>query len=166
MKVSVVAIDGTKMEANASLAANRTHEGLTKEIEKADVRPHLLEQHCRRDVKRMLAEAEATDAEEDRLYGEKRGDELPEELRTEKGRIERLRECPDCPLLRMSGPAGKERLEREAAERAAEQQRKIDERAAKEAETGRKLRGRKPKEPDPTPAKSAKANACKPGRSW
>ena len=84
VKVSVVAIDGTKMEANAALAANRTHEGLTKEIEK--------------DVKRMLAEAEATDAEEDRLHGEKRGDELPEELRTEKGRIERLRECQDCPL--------------------------------------------------------------------
>ncbi len=71
VKVSVVAIDGTKMEANAALAANRTHEGLTKEIEK--------------EVKRMLAEAEATDAEEDRLYGEKRGDELPEELRTENG---------------------------------------------------------------------------------
>ena len=53
-----MAIDGTKMEANASLAANGTHEGLTKEIEK--------------DVKRMLAEAEATDAEEDRPYGEKR----------------------------------------------------------------------------------------------
>ena len=135
VKVRVVAIDGTKMEANAALAANRTHEGLTKEIEE--------------DVKRMLAEAEATDAEEDRLYGEKRGDELPEELRTEKGRIERLREC-------------KERLEREAAERAAEQQRKIDERAAKEEATGKKLRGRKPKEPDPTPEAKAKANVTDP----
>jgi len=135
VKVRVVAIDGTKMEANASLAANRTHEGLTKEIEKA--------------VKRMLAEAEATDAEEDRLYGEKRGDELPEELRTEKGRIARLRECRD-------------RLEREAAERAAEQQRKIDERAAKEESTGKKLRGRKPKAPDPTPEAKAKANVTDP----
>jgi transposase len=135
VKVRVVAIDGTKMEANAALAANRTHEGLAKEIEK--------------DVKRMLAEAEATDAEEDRLYGEKRGDELPEELRTEKGRIERLRECKD-------------RLEREAAERAAEQQRKIDERAAKEEASGKKLPGRKPKEPDPTPEAKAKANVTDP----
>ena len=114
----------------------------------------------------MLADAEGTDAQEDHLYGEKRGDELPEELRTEKGRIERLRECPECPLLQMSGPAGKDRLEREAAERAASQQRKIDERAAKEESTGKKLRGRKPKEPDPTPSSKAKANACKPGRSW
>ena len=135
VKVSVVAIDGTKMEANASLAANRTHEGLTTEIEK--------------EVKRILAEAEATDAEEDRLHGEKRGDELPEELRTEKSRIERLREC-------------KERLEREAAERAAEQQKKIDERAAKEEETGKKLPGRKPKEPDPTSPEKAKANVTDP----
>jgi hypothetical protein len=143
VKVGVVAIDGTKMEANASLAADRTHEGLTQEIEK--------------DVKRMLAEAEAADAEEDRLYGEKRGDELPEELRTEKGRIERLREC-------------KERLEREAAEGAAEQQRKIDpkgralrgERAAKEEATGKKLRGRKPAAPDATPDGKAKANVTDP----
>ena len=135
VKVGIVAIDGTKVAANASLAANRTHDGLTQEIEK--------------DVKRMLAEAEAADAEEDRLYGEKRGDELPEELRTEKGRIERLREC-------------KERLEREAAERAAEQQRKIDERAVKEEATGKKLRGRKPAAPDPTPSEKAKANVTDP----
>jgi len=135
VKVGVVAIDGTKMEANAALAANRTHSGLEKEIE--------------REVKKMLSEAEATDAEEDRLYGEARGDELPEELRTQKSRIERLREC-------------KARLEREAAERAAEQERKIAERAAKEAATGKKLRGRKPKEPDPTPEEKAKANVTDP----
>jgi transposase len=129
VKVGVVALDGTK------IAANRTHEGLEKEIAK--------------EVARMLAEAESTDAAEDRRHGSKRGDEMPEELRTQKSRIERLREC-------------KERLEREAAERAAEQQRKIDERAAKEAETGEKLRGRKPKEPDPDPPPEAKANVTDP----
>ncbi len=134
-KVGVVAIDGTKMEANAALAANRTHSGLDKEI--------------KREVTKMLAEAETVDREEEKLYGEKRGDELPDELRTQKTRLERLREC-------------KERLEREALERAAEQQRKIDERAAKEEATGKKLRGRKPKEPDPTPEAKAKANVTDP----
>jgi transposase len=119
VKVGVVALDGTKVAGNAALSANRTHEGLEKEIA--------------REAAKMLAEAESTDAEEDRRHGSKRGDEMPEELRTQKSRIERLREC-------------KERLEREAAERAAEQQKKIDERAAKEAETGQMLRGRKPKE--------------------
>jgi transposase len=135
VKVGVVALDGTKIAANAALAANRTHEGLEKEIA--------------REVAKMLAEAESTDAEEDRRHGPRRGDEMPEELRTRDGRIARLREC-------------KERLEREAAERAAEQQRKIDERAAKEAETGEKLRGRKPKEPDPEPPPEAKANVTDP----
>ena len=135
VKVGVVAIDGTKIAANAALAANRTHEGLVKELEK--------------EAAKMLAEAESTDAEEDRQHGSKRGDEMPEELRTQKSRLARLREC-------------KERLEREAAERAAEQQRKIDERAAKEAEAGQKLRGRKPKEPDPEPPPKAKANVTDP----
>jgi transposase len=135
VKVGVVALDGTKIAANAALAANRTHAGLVKEIEK--------------EVGKMLAEAESVDAGEDRRYGKKRGDELPEDMRTQKTRLQRLREC-------------KERLEREAEERAAEQQRKIDERAAKEAETGEKLRGRKPAEPDPRPDGDAKANVTDP----
>jgi hypothetical protein len=135
VKVGVVAIDGTKVAANAALSANRTHEGLGKEIE--------------REVAKMLAEAESVDAEEDARYGKRRGDELPEGLRTQKSRIERLREC-------------KERMERAAEERAAEQQRKIDERAAKERETGERLRGRKPNEPDATVEPEAKANVTDP----
>lgn len=135
VKVGTVALDGTKVEGNAALAANRTHKGLDKEIG--------------REVAKMLAEAESVDREEDEKYGSKRGDELPEDMRVQKTRIERLREC-------------KERLEKEAAERAAEQQKKIDERAAKEAEAGRKLPGRKPKEPDPTPDEKAKANVTDP----
>ncbi len=135
VEVGVVAIDGTKVKANASLAANRTHEAIEKEI--------------KREVTKMLSEAEAVDCEEDGKYGKKRGDELPEDMRVRKTRIARLREC-------------KERLERGAQERAAEQQKRIDERAAKEEATGKKLRGRKPKEPDPTPSEKAKANVTEP----
>ena len=135
VKVGVVAIDGTKVKANAALAANRTHEAIEKEI--------------KREVTKMLTEAETVDREEDGRYGKKRGDELPEELRVRKTRVARLREC-------------KARLEREAQERAASQQKKIDERAAKEEAAGKKLRGRKPKEPDPTPSEKAKANVSEP----
>jgi transposase len=131
VKLGKVSIDGTKMKASAALAANRTHEGLAKEI------------------KKILAEAEAVDREEDRRYGKKRGDELPEDMRNQKTRVARLKEC-------------KERLEKEAEERAAQKQKKIDERAAKEEATGKKLRGRKPKEPDPTPSSKAKANVTDP----
>ncbi len=135
VKVGVVAIDGTKVKANAALAANRTHSGLEKEI--------------KREVTKMLSEAETVDREEDGRHGRRRGDELPEDMRVRKTRLERLREC-------------KERLEREARERAASQQKKIDERAAREEATGKKLRGRKPCAPDPTPSEEAKANVTEP----
>ncbi len=65
VRVGVVAIDGTKLAANASREANRDYERIAREI---------------------LAEAKATDAAEDELYGEARGDELPEQLRTREGR--------------------------------------------------------------------------------
>jgi transposase len=61
----VVAIDGTKMLANANRDQNVDYERIAREI---------------------LEEAKATDAAEDELYGDKRGDELPEELTTPEGR--------------------------------------------------------------------------------
>ncbi len=43
---------------------------------------------------KILAEAERVDAEEDVLYGEEnRGDELPEELRSSQGRLQRLQQA-------------------------------------------------------------------------
>src|SRR5260370_8184893 len=68
----VVAVDGTRMEANASESANRTAEELAAEV---------------------LAEAEATDAAEDARYGEARGDEMPPEWAGRSGRRERVREA-------------------------------------------------------------------------
>lgn len=132
VKVGIVALDGSKIKANAALEANRTYE------------------HIEREVKKMLAEAEARDAEEDRLYGaDKRGDELPEDLAERTSRRARLAAC-------------KKRLEEEAAQAAAGQQSKIKERQAQEAETGTRKRGRKPKEPDATPAADEKANPTDP----
>jgi transposase len=65
VKGGVVAIDGTRIAGNASPEANCEFEQIAREI---------------------LAEAMATDEAEDELYGEARGDELPEELRTREGR--------------------------------------------------------------------------------
>jgi transposase len=67
VEVGVIAIDGTKIRANASRGANRTYERLVADI---------------------LKEAEETDRWEDGLFGSDRGDELPEHLRTEEGRRE------------------------------------------------------------------------------
>src|ERR671910_760087 len=74
VRVGVVAIDGTKMAANASRTANRGYEQIAREI---------------------LAEAAETDRREDELYGEARGDELPEQFRTSAGRRAALREAKD-----------------------------------------------------------------------
>jgi hypothetical protein len=71
VSAGVVAIDGTKLYANASREANSDYERIAGEI---------------------VAEARATDEAEDELYGEARGDELPEELRTSAGRRKWLRE--------------------------------------------------------------------------
>ena len=132
VKVGVVALDGTKIAADAALEANRTYESIRAEVET------------------MLQEADSKDAEEDRLYGpEHRGDELPDTMRGRNGRLERLKRC-------------RERLEGEATAAAADHARKLAERAAKEAETGQKLRGRKPKPVSESPEAQAKANVTDP----
>jgi transposase len=70
--VGVIAIDGTKLQASASRDANVDYGQLAREI---------------------IEEAKATDAAEDELYGDARGDELPEELATGQGRRAWLREA-------------------------------------------------------------------------
>jgi transposase len=77
--VGVVSIDGTKMSANASMNANREYAQIARAI---------------------LREAAEIDQREDELYGDTRGDELPEQLRTREGRRQALR-------------AAKEQLDRE-----------------------------------------------------
>jgi len=132
VKLGKVSLDGTKIKANASMAANRTLKHLEGEVEK------------------MLAEADAKDAEEDKTFGpDKCGDELPEDLRDRNSRLNRLKAC-------------KERLEREKAEARQAQQEKIDHRKAAEQASGKKHRGRKPKSPEDAEKKEAKANVTDP----
>lgn len=132
IKLGIVALDGTKMAGNASLSANRTNEAL------------------RREVSRILAEANEIDAKEDALYGkDKRGDELPEDLADPRSRLARLKEC-------------KERLDREEKEAKETQQNKIDERTKKEEETGHKSRGRKLGSAEKAVDKEVKANVTDP----
>jgi transposase len=132
IKLGNVSLDGTKVKANASLAANRTLKHLEQEIDK------------------MLSEAATKDAEEDKTFGaDKRGDEMPDDLRDRNSRINRLKAC-------------KERLEQEKAQAEKAQQEKIDQRKAKEESTGKKFRGRKPKSPEEAGNKEAKANITDP----
>jgi hypothetical protein len=70
--VGVIAIDGTKVSASASIDADRSYEQIAREI---------------------LEQARRIDEAEDELCGEARGDELPEQLRTREGRRAALREA-------------------------------------------------------------------------
>src|SRR6516165_506263 len=72
VSVGVIAIDGTKVKANASIGANRTYGQVVADI---------------------LREADEIDRREDELYGDARGDELPEQLRTAEGRKQALVEA-------------------------------------------------------------------------
>jgi hypothetical protein len=113
VRVGTVAIDSTKMAADASLGANRTYEGL------------------RAEAQRILEEAARVDAAEDELYGERRGDELPEELADPKTRAGRIKE-----LL------GELQAERERAQAEHDAKRAAYEQAAR---TGRRPVGRPPR---------------------
>ncbi|TCN25890.1 transposase [Kribbella sp. VKM Ac-2500] len=75
-RVGSIAVDGTKIAANASIDANRTEEKLRAEVE------------------RIVAEAVATDAAEDAVFGDARGDELPPSMSGRGGgRQARIRDC-------------------------------------------------------------------------
>ena len=132
VKVGLVALDGTKVKANASLGTNRTYGWIEEKVQE------------------MLEEAGVKDKEEDKLYGEnRRGDELPEDLQDRKKRLERLKEA-------------KARLEQEAKEAAAQQAEKIKKREEEEKKSGKKKRGRKPKQPEDKPQPESKANMTDP----
>jgi len=131
VRLGLVALDGTKVGANAALDANRTASSIDEQ------------------VTRMLAEAEATDAQEDGQFGAQRGGELPAALARRGDRLARLQQCQD-------------KLQRQAAEAASRQQEKIDARAAAEQASGKRRRGRKPKPADPTVDPDTVANVSDP----
>jgi transposase len=113
VRVGTVAVDSTKLAADASANANRTHEQLRAEAE------------------RILGEAAEVDAREDEWFGERRGDELPEELADPVTRPARIRELLDAARRRA------EEIEQERARMHAR-------RAEHRARTGRSPGGRPP----------------------
>jgi len=99
VRLGLVALDGTKVEANAAAAANRTHA------------------HLQAQVAELLAQAAAIDQAEDRHHGVARGDELP---RTLAGRTERLARLQQAKaLLEAEATARQQRYQQRVAELAA-----------------------------------------------
>src|SRR3954465_8311015 len=94
VRVGVVAVDGTKIAAAATHHATRSYEQIAREI---------------------LEDAARIDAEEDELFGDARGDELPEGLRTSGDRRSVLREAKqalEAERAAQAKPVPRDRTER------------------------------------------------------
>jgi transposase len=133
VKLGHVALDGTKVKANASKHKAMSYKRMCETEEK-------LEQ----EVEALLQEAQQVDADEDAKYGKgRRGDEIPGDLARRENRLKRIKEAK----------AALEAVAKEKAQaKAQEVEAKLAERERKEQETGKKTGGRPPKAPDPDEA--------------
>jgi Transposase DDE domain len=111
VKLGRVAIDGTKIKANAAKRETHRYDKLTK-----------MEAELKEQVDQLLREAAAVDQQEDEQYGVgRRGDELPPELQDREARLKKIQ-------------AAKESLEEEArAAEKAHQERKAEEKRRRAA---------------------------------
>jgi transposase len=137
VKAGIVALDGTKVAANAALDRNRSFAKLS-EAEKALVA----------EVESLLRRAESTDKDEDDRFGDDSGDGLPK-VKTAQERLALIRRA-------------KAELEAQAKERAKEQEAELKERAREERDSGKKKRGRKPKPVSDAVEGETKANLTDP----
>ncbi|TIS59253.1 MAG: IS1182 family transposase [Mesorhizobium sp.] len=134
VKLGHVALDGTKIKANASKHKAMSYERMKKR-----------EAELTAEVDRWLAAAEAADVEEDKLHGTKRGDEMPDWVADKERRLAKIR-------------AAKAELEAEAkAAAAAEEQRRAEAEETRIAE-GRKKNGKTPAPPSAAPDAKAQRN--------
>jgi hypothetical protein len=146
VKLGHIALDGTKVRANASKHKAMSYGRMKKK-----------EKELEREVRELLKQADTVDVQEDEKYGKGvRGDELPKELRRRESRLKKIEEA-------------KVALEKEAREKARVElelaKDKIEKREKKAKKSGKKPRGKKPVLPDPDkaePKDSAQRNFTDP----
>ena len=138
VKLGHVALDGTKIKANASKHKAMSYERMKQR-----------EAELKAEVDRWLAAAEAADQAEDRLYGNKRGDEMPAWVADKHKRLERIR-------------AAKAALEAQAKTAAAEETRCRAEAEKTRIAEGRKKGGKTPAPPKAEPDGKAQRNFTDP----
>jgi transposase len=138
VKLGHVALDGTKIKANASKHKAMSYERMKKR-----------EAELQAEVNGWLAAAEAADAEEDKLYGDKRGDEMPDWVANKQKRLAKIR-------------AAKAELEVQAKAAAEEETRRREEAERKRMAEGRKKNGRTPAPPKAEPDGKAQRNFTDP----
>jgi len=138
VKLGHVALDGTKIKANASKHKAMSYERMKRR-----------EAELSAEVDRWLAAAAAADAEEDKRLGDKRGDEMPAWVADKEKRLEKIR-------------AARAALEAEAKAAAEAEMRRRAEAEEKRLAEGRKKNGRTPAPPRPQPDDKAQRNFTDP----
>jgi len=139
VKLGHVALDGTKVRTNASKHKAMSYGRMEKTARQLE-----------EEVQQLLQQAERVDADEDALYGQdKRGDELPDELRFKQSRLKKIQEAMAS-------------LEAEAQAKAEERREEIRRQEEALQKEGKKRRGKKPKEPSDTPDAKAQRNFTDP----
>ena len=138
VKLGHVALDGTRIKANASKHKAMSYDRMKKR-----------EAELEAEVDRWLKAAEAADAEEDKLYGDKRGDEMPDWVADKQKRLAKIRDAKAALEAEAKAAAEAERKARAEAE-----ERRIAE--------GGKKNGKTPAPPNTEPDGKAQLNFTDP----
>jgi transposase len=101
-----VSLDGTKLKANASKHKAMSYARMKEK-----------QQQLKEEVRQLLDQAAAADEQEDRQYGSKRGDELPEELRRRETRLAKIKQAKKVVEQRARDKAAEEGKSAEEAKR-------------------------------------------------
>ena len=138
VKLGHVALDGTKIRANASKHKAMSYDRMKKR-----------EAELRAEVDRWLKAAEAADREEDKLYGDRRGDELPDWVADKQKFLEKIGQA-------------KAELEAEAKAAAEEEKRRRHKADEDRRAAGRKKGRKPPAPPNEEPSPKAQRNFTDP----
>jgi transposase len=138
VRLGHVALDGTKIKANASKHKAMSYARMKKR-----------EAELAAEVDRWLEAAEAADVEEDKLYGHKRGDEMPDWVADKQERLEKIRQA-------------KAELEAEAKAAAEAEMRRREQAEVQRKAEGRQKSGRMPAPPKQEPDGKTQRNFTDP----
>ncbi len=138
VKLGNVSTDGTKIQGNASRHKAMSYGYMKKEVDR-----------IREDIEALVTHAYQQDEAEEAALGSRRGDELPAELARREARLAKIE-------------AAMRRLEAEAKAEADAERKRRGEAEAERQRSGKKRRGKAPKEVDETPTDKAQMSFTDP----
>ncbi len=96
VRLGTIAVDGTKVQGNASRHKAMSYGYMTKEVDR-----------LRAEIDELLKQAQDVDAQDDAALGARRGDELPEDLRRRQDRLATIEAAMKQMQAKLKTPAGR-----------------------------------------------------------